>query len=132
MIQPEFQKWVTALCLWKEARGEGHDGMRAVCHVIANRALRRNKSWAEIVYQPWQFSSMTASNDPQLDKVPVEIDVVIFADAYNIANAVYTSKDEDITNGADHYYANTITKPTWAEGMTATATIGKHLFFKEA
>ncbi len=130
MNWPEFQKAIAALCLWREARGEGHDGMRAVCHVIANRALKRNRSWAEVVYQPWQFSSMTASGDPQLTLVPVPPDAA-FEDALAITDLVYYGTDEDITQGADHYFASTIPMPEWAKNMTATAKIGRHLFFRE-
>lgn len=126
----EYQKWTAALCLWREARGEGHDGMRAVCHVIANRALKHRRSWAEIIYAQWQFSSMTAFNDPQLCKVPIAPDVS-FEDAYTIADAVYYGKDEDITLGADHYFASTIPMPEWAKDMTATAKVGRHLFYRE-
>lgn len=126
----EFQKWTGALCAWREARGEGRDGIRGVLHVIANRALKHNKSWVEIVYQPWQFSSMTASNDPQLAKVPVQPDAA-FADCYDIADNIFKGGDFDLTNGATHYFANTIAMPEWAKTMTATAQIGKHLFFRE-
>ena len=125
----DFQKWCAALCLWREARGEGYEGMRAVCHVIANRSLKRKRSWAEVVYQPWQFSSMTAIGDPQLTLVPVAPDKA-FEDAYAIARLVYYGKDEDATNGADHYFASTIPMPEWAKNMTATAVIGKHNFYK--
>lgn len=125
----EFQKWCAALCMWREARGEGHDGLRAVCHVIANRSLEHGKSWAEVVFQWKQFSSMTAPGDPQLTKVPLAPDVT-FEDCYNIADSVYYGNDPDLTNGADHYFADSISMPEWAKNMTATAKIGRHNFYR--
>lgn len=126
----EFQKWCAALCMWREARGEGRDGLRAVCHVIANRSALRKRSWAEIVYQHLQFSSMTFGQDPQLILVPHEPDPV-FEDCYEIANLVFNGGDFDLTQGADHYFADTIQMPTWASNMTFTVKIGHHSFYKE-
>jgi N-acetylmuramoyl-L-alanine amidase len=126
----EFQKWVACLCMWREARGEGHDGLRAVCHVIANRSLKHGKSWAEVVFQWKQFSSMTTPGDPQLTKVPLAPDPV-FEDCYAIADQVYYGKDDDLTKGATHYFADSIPMPEWAKNMIPTGKIGKHNFFRE-
>ena len=128
----EFDKWCAALCAWREARGEPNhrDSIRGVIHVIANRALKHNKSWAQIVYQRLQFSSMTYGGDPQLSNVPVQPDG-IFADCYDIANAIFQGGDYDITSGATHYFADSISMPEWAKNMTATAKIGHHSFFRE-
>jgi spore germination cell wall hydrolase CwlJ-like protein len=125
----EFQKWCAALCAWREARGEGRDGIRAVLHVIANRALAQSKSWAEIIYAPLQFSSMTYAHDPQLSNVPKFPDAV-FTDCFEIADLVYQGKDFDLTNGATHYFANSITPPLWAAAMKQTAQVGRQTFFK--
>lgn len=127
----EFQKWCAALCLWREARGEGRDGLRAVCHVIKNRADLWHKSWAEIVYQKLQFSSMTYPHDPQLTRVPSEPDPT-FVDCYEIADLVWGGGDFDITQGATHYFADTIPTPSWADGMAFLVKLGHHSFYKEA
>ncbi len=131
MSWDEFNKWCAALCAWREARGEGHDGIRAVIHVIANRSKYRSRSWAEIVYQPLQFSSMTYPHDPQLGNVPFKPDP-IFEDCYNVADLIFSGGDEDLTFGADFYFADSIPMPEWATTMTATAKIGKHNFYKGA
>jgi N-acetylmuramoyl-L-alanine amidase len=125
----EFQKWCAALCAWREARGEGRDGIRAVLHVIANRAIAHSKSWAEIIYAPLQFSSMTYPHDPQLSKVPKFPDAT-FTDCYELADQIFQGKDYDLTLGATHYFADSIPKPTWAQSMTETAQIGRQTFFK--
>ena len=126
----EFQKWCAALTMWREARGEGQDGMRAVGHVIDNRAKLHGLSWAQVVYQRLQFSSMTAPGDPQLTTVPIVPDPQ-FNDAYAIADAIMAGNDEDNTDGAISYYATSIPAPYWAASMVQTVQIGKQIFFKE-
>lgn len=125
----QYYKCTAALCAWKEARGEGRDGMRAVLHVINNRAKLSGKSWPEIVYAPLQFTSMTYGKDPELCLVPVTPDGQ-FATAYDLADAVYQGTDPDITNGATHYFNPNIVLPSWAAKLTQVATIGHHIFFK--
>jgi len=125
----EFQKWCAALCAWREARGEGRDGIRGVLHVIANRATKQSKTWAEIVYARLQFSSMTYGGDPQLCVIPAPPDPA-FVDCYELADAIYQGHDFDLTNGATHYFADSIPAPSWAAQMTQTAKIGHHAFFK--
>ena len=127
----DFDVVIAALCAWKEARGEGHDGMRAVVHVIANRAQLQNKSWAQIVYAPLQFTSMTYRSDPQLGLVPKQPDPA-FEDALNIAEYVQGGSDPDLTGGATHYFNPELVLPSWAATMVKTATIGHHDFYKEA
>ena len=128
----EFQKYTAAFCAWREASGEGREGIRGVLHVIANRALKHNKTWAQVVFQYLQFSSITAPGDPQIKagRVPVQPDAV-FITCYELANSLYNGEDLDITNGATHYFADSIPMPTWAQQMTATAVIGRHKFFRE-
>jgi N-acetylmuramoyl-L-alanine amidase len=125
----EFDKWCAALCAWREARGEGRDGIRAVLHVIANRAKQSNKSWAQIVYARLQFSSMTYGSDPQLTNVPVSPDTV-FADCFEIADNIANGGDFDLTDGATHYFADSIPMPEWAKTMTETVKIGRQTFYK--
>lgn len=124
----EFQKWQGALCAWREARGEGRDGIRAVLHVIANRAKTRNQSWAQVVYDKWQFSSMTAAQDPQLVVIPKFPDPV-FETCYEVADLIYNGGDFDLTNGATHYFNPSVVLPSWAEDMKKVASIGHHDFY---
>lgn len=125
----DFDVWCAALCAWREARGEGHDGMRAVIHVIANRASAGSKSWAQIVYARLQFSSMTYPQDPQLTNVPVSPDPQ-FEDCYAVASAVQAGQDFDLTDGATNYFADSIPMPSWAASMTETVKIGHQTFYK--
>ena len=43
VVKPE-DVLVTALCMWREARGEGLQGMDCVAWVVRNRCLRRGTS----------------------------------------------------------------------------------------
>lgn len=129
-----------SLCLWREARGEGHEGMRAVAWVIDNRSKAWNKSIMEVVMGRNQFTSMTEKpllggayefifppdEDPQWE------------DARQIVGNLITGKDtEDPTDGA-LYYANLLTATSgwfWnsivhGPGHTQTVVIGKHTFYK--
>lgn len=130
----EFQKWTAALCAWREARGEiaipgvGRDAIRGVIHVIDNRSKKRKVSWAEVIFQWKQFSSMTAPGDPQLTKVPVSPDPM-FETCYEIADCIFRGGDYDITKGADHYFATSIPMPEWAEKMVMTIQLGHHKFY---
>jgi N-acetylmuramoyl-L-alanine amidase len=126
----EFEKFCAALCAWREARGEGQDGIRAVIHVIANRSKERGMNWAQIVYQSLQFSSMTYPHDPQLCAVPRPMDIS-FPNCYQLADLIYADRDEDLTMGATFYYATSIPPPEWAAGMIFTVQIGSQKFYRE-
>ena len=67
-------QFMSALCLWREARGEGTDGMTAIMCVLRNRVARHNSSYYAEVIKPWQFSSITAKGDPQLGLYPQPTD----------------------------------------------------------
>lgn len=131
MLSPwrHFNVAVAALCAWREARGEPTDGIRAVLHVIDNRAKLTGKSWAEIVYAKWQFSSMTATGDPQLTLVPKAPDEH-FETCCALADLIFDGGEADISEGATHYFADSIPPPKWAEEMKMTVKIGHHTFYK--
>jgi N-acetylmuramoyl-L-alanine amidase len=127
----EFEKMCAALCAWREARNQGRDGIRGVIHVIDNRSHMHTKTWAEVVYQPLQFSSMTYPHDPQLSLVPKPTDAE-FEMCYEVADLVWKHQDPDNTNGADHYFNPNIVLPDWAAGMQPTVQIGDHSYYKSA
>lgn len=125
---------VSALCAWREARGEGREGMRAVLHVIRNRSRQKNISIAQVTTAPMQFSSMTAPEDPELTRFPRPggSDGAAFETAMQIAEDVATGADvQDPTSGATFYFNPRVVMPAWAQHMTKTATIGNHDFYKE-
>lgn len=122
---------IMARTLYGEARGESAEGKAGVGWVIRHRADR--PAWpagiAAVCQQPYQFSCWNPG-DPNLEQLQsVTTENPIFAECVQIANQVISGAIPDPTNGADHYYANYIAPPSWAQGETPVAQIGVHLFF---
>jgi spore germination cell wall hydrolase CwlJ-like protein len=118
--------------VWAEARGEPRLGQIGVAKVIMSRAADENNRWpksvAEVCTQPWQFSCWN-ENDPNREKL-LRIDLdnkLVRVVAKTCLEAV---DSDDPTHGANHYFADYIAQPSWADQMQKTATIGRHLFFK--
>lgn len=122
-----YNQFLLALVMWREARGEGLEGMKAVGCVVRNRV--RNDTWSQIITAKWQFSSMTASGDPELAVWPAQDDPQ-FLQCLNLAPDIYSGKVPDNTNGATHYFNPNVVLPSWATNMTLSATIGHHVFYK--
>lgn len=121
--------FILALCLWRESRGEGEQGMQAVANVVCNRVAVNGSSVYREVTKPWQFSSITAHNDPQLGLYPISDDpnwILAVAVAHSVMNGTLP----DITNGATYYFNPSVVRPAWAADMQQTAQIGKHVFYK--
>lgn len=124
--------FMLALCMWREARGVGSDGMTAVGCVLRNRVVRQQTSYYVEVTRPWQFSSITAKNDPQLGLYPMLTDNS-WALARQIANGISSSSLVDTTDGSTLYYDDSMDFPaTWDKSkVKATVKIGRLNFFKE-
>lgn len=124
---------IMARTAWGEARGEGPEGMRAVCHVIMNRANKGGwwgSSVVQVAQKPWQFSAWN-ENDPNRAKLQaVNDNDPEFRQALEIAEAVYNGELEDSTDGATHYHANWM-RPAWADDALISAQIGQHTFYKD-
>ncbi len=128
---------VLARTLWGEARGEGEGGMEAVANVILNRekiAQKKGKFWwgnniIQICQKPYQFSCWNRS-DPNFQKLQsVDKSDLYFATALRIANRAVAGVLTDVTSGATHYHASSIT-PYWAKGQTPITIIGAHKFYR--
>lgn len=125
-----------ALCVWKEARGEGQLGMKAVLDVIYNRARDWNKHLHDVVYGKNQFTSMSVASDPEYNLQPADADHQ-FQFCLDITSQMLNTGMGDITNGA-HYYANlkTATSGWFHDHIVADtvnhsqkAVIGKQTFY---
>ena len=115
-----------------EARGEGETGMRAVCHAIRNRVTdkRWGNTYIQVCLQPRQFSCWNKS-DPNLSVVTsADLDDPVYKVAYSIACEVLSGESEDITLGANHYFATSIDPPYWASEDKFTVTIYHHKFYR--
>lgn len=133
---------ILARTLYGEARGEAERGMAAVACVIMNRVHlseqnmvnARGPLWwgrdvVSVCLKQYQFSCWNRDDPNRRKIIAVTRDDPIFAAALRIARAAISGEIEDVTHGATHYHARNIT-PTWARGVTPTATIGQHIFYK--
>lgn len=128
-----------ALCAWKEARGDKDEGMRAVLHIIKNRAgaLGFAATVHDVIYGKNQFTSMSVSSDPEFNLEPWPSDVQ-WLYCQSVAPTVFDGTDEDLTLGA-HYYCNPKTENSgWFERNIIKAaelhpflvSIGKQDFYR--
>ncbi len=124
--------FMLALCMWREARGDGAAGMTAVGCVVRNRVTAHGSGYYSEIVRALQFSSITAKGDPQLTLYP-QLSDGTWGMAQTLAKEVISGPLalEDITGGAQFYYATTIPLPSWAEGMTMTCQIGRQRFYKQ-
>ena len=119
-----------ARTLYGEARGEGYRGMQAVANVIMNRVKKGGwygASVKDVVLKPYQFSCWNVT-DPNREKI-INATPAQLSTALEIAKKAINGELPDITGGATHYYANSISAPYWASSMKKTATIGNHIFY---
>lgn len=134
MDSNNYLKVLLALTIWREARGEGLDGMRAVAHVIRNRVMAWKQDWDQVMTNRNQFSSLSTPGDSQLVTWPDD-DSALFKQILDLAEKVFQGEEEDITYGS-LYYANPRTANSeWFRknvvgAMSKVAVIGNHEFFR--
>ncbi|MFL6311644.1 MAG: cell wall hydrolase [Terriglobales bacterium] len=147
IAQKAYQLLMTALCIWREARGEQADAQRSVAWTIRNRqkvdeqriakalpARFGGPSLVGIVIKHEQFSSFNAG-DPNCVKFPIESEPIgwkSWEQCLRDMDDVFNSNVPDPTNGATHYFDASMDDhlPTWAQQMTRTAVIGRLRFYK--
>jgi N-acetylmuramoyl-L-alanine amidase len=127
-----------ALCLWREARGEGSEGMLAVGCVIMNRVKAKwnGGTLQGVIFGKNQFTSMSVPQDSQYSLYPKKTDKS-YLSAQTIADNLVSGDYEDITKGAlwyaniknvtsGWYFKNIIDKP---QVHPETVTVNNHTFF---
>jgi spore germination cell wall hydrolase CwlJ-like protein len=132
----EYNKLLLAICMWREARGEGLHGMRAVGCVIRNRVKEWNQSWFKVITGKNQFTSMSVPEDAQLivwgNPHEAEFQAVL-----ELADAIYENREKDVTNGSLYYYNPKTASSAWfvknivekPNEHPRKALIGNHEFF---
>ncbi|MEE4207949.1 MAG: cell wall hydrolase [Parvularcula sp.] len=129
----EREAILTALTLWGEARGEDELGRKAVASVIVNRTNDRRwgNLFEDVVMQKWQFEPWNEGTAARRKLEAVTIDDRTFQQVLRIAEKAVDGVLEDVTNGADHFFATWMTGvPTWAAKAVASLTIGRHRFLR--
>lgn len=140
-----------SLCIWRENRGGGLDGMHSVLNVIENESRRLNISVYEEVTRHGRYSSMTIHGDAETVLFASKFDAM-WIDAQALINRLDAGDLPDITNGATEYYAphglteeeksetpiviNGVSYPfpkTWnRDVLVFTIEISNQLFFRNA
>jgi N-acetylmuramoyl-L-alanine amidase len=101
--------------VYYEARGEGEQGMRAVAHVIYNRAREEGVSPCIIVRRPNQFARGPSRPRDSL---------------WQQARRISLNPGWDLTRGAT-YFHNRSVRPYWIRRLIVTFSFGGHIFYKE-
>ncbi len=120
-----------ALALYREARGESHECKIAVACSIMNRVGRPSwwgKDVMSVLFKKWQYSSLTASKDPQLTTWPQSNDPV-WQECLTIADQIFHGELTDPVPGADSYYDISIPPPNWTKTARFVAQIGRIKFY---
>ncbi len=137
----EYDLVMLALTMWREAQGEGREGMRAVGHVIRNRVLNGSEPWDVVITKKWQFSSISVLGDGETIDWPDRNDPQAKQDAWvlamQLAGPIFEGTDEDITSGSLWYFNPAATPPTssfWASVANnpeceKVLTLGHHEFY---
>lgn len=116
-------------CLTKnayfESRGEPEKGQIAVIYTTLNRAKSGKfpNDLCSVVYQRKQFSWTSNRNRSIKEKDT-------YAEIKQTVKEVLNGEHRDPTQGGTYFHANSIRKPSWAKGMSCTAKIGGHSFYK--
>ena len=112
--------WLS-LNVYHESRGEPEIGQLAVAHVTLNRALEENKSIADVILAPNQFSWTFQKKA----YAPLEINPL--QESLRIAFKAMTTPD--FTKGSTFYHRVDVT-PRWTNGKAFTGRYGSHKFYR--
>lgn len=122
-----LRRFILAICIWREARGETKLGRRLVGQVIENRV--QDKRWPDtyegVILQPLQFSSFNR-NDPNATAFPSETDPS-WPDCVAAADDVL--KNAAPFTLANHYHVVGL-MPAWSDKTKIVATEGHHVFYR--
>lgn len=125
---------ILARTIFGEARGESHEGRKAVAHVIFNRVrtitgqFARDDTIASACLRHLQFSCWNADDPNLLVMQRAGLENITFRACMRAALEAFDAPDQ--TKGARHYHATTV-KPSWATGHKPSAIIGWHLFYND-
>lgn len=125
---------ICAATAFMESSDQGPEGRRAVIHVLFNRAAlspKYGRNPADCALRAFQFSSWN-TNDSNRHRFAIAADSdPIWLDCLVAFDEVMDGENSDETQGATHYYADSLSAPDWTQNATFTVKIGNHLFFKD-
>ena len=118
---------MTAITLWREARGQSYDCKVGVAFSIKNRIEKPSwwgNDWYSVITKKWQYSSLTDPKDKQLTFWP-KLDDPTFAECFEIVMKVSSNELPNPVPGADSYFDDSISRPPWATDKTFVKKIGR-------
>lgn len=136
----DSEEMILARAIWGEARSTSEQAQIAVAWSIKNR-LGTKKKWDtyhHIVLEPAQYSAfwqkppkdenLKALRDP-IGTTNNPNDHRKWKETYDIAEQVIKGKIPDPTDGANHYYDDSIAPPSWAKNIKPKLEIENLNFF---
>lgn len=129
------RRFILALCTYREARGETKLGKKMVAQVVENRVQdpRWPDTYSSVILQPYQFSSFNSNDSQSKIFPPTSYDstpnMSAWNDCWEVAGEVL-DEPEDITKGANHYFADSIPAPAWATKDKFIVKVGHHEFYR--
>lgn len=130
----DTDQMILARAIFGEARDESYpDRARiAVGWSIRNRVgdSRWKNTYQEVIAQAEQYSAFNKNDDnrPYVENpfwMNNEIDRTAWYNCYDIAGKIINSKLKDPTDGANHYYDNSISAPPWLTKETLVLIVKK-------
>lgn len=122
-----LRRFLLALAIWREARGESFYGKVLVGWVIKNRV--NDTRWADtyvgVITERRQFSAFNI-DDPQVALFPNE-ESQSWADCVAAADAVLETVTPVTT--ANHYHTRNV-NPKWADKTRIVMIEGNHVFYQ--
>ena len=129
-----FDQEVMARTALGEARGVGQEAMVAVMWTGVNRFMAKRwysgQSIAGAFLKKEQYSCWLQSDPNYAYITNVSPIPLLVTQALEWAAQVIAGKLEDPTQGATHYFDNSIAPPAWTVGATQTLQIGTLTFYK--
>ena len=113
--------WLS-LNVYHESRGEPEIGQLAVAHVTLNRAIDEQKSLAEVIMAPKQFSWTF------LKKSYIPLEVNPMQESLRVAFKAMVTPD--FTHGSTFYHHVNVS-PKWANSLMYTGRYGSHKFYRD-
>lgn len=131
---------IIAATIASEAAGEGDEGMRAVTHVIKNRAIAKYGSsepenLKKIVLKPYQFSGWNDVDKNSIMDITKRVNFFKnkYKNVWDKAITIAKSPGNNPIGDRNHYYNPKLASPSWGNNENFIKTklkIGNHLFGK--
>lgn len=139
----DTEQIILARAIWGEARGTPKEGRTAIAWSIKNRVDDKKNRWGktyhEVILQRGQYSAFWEKSDKdpnrQALRDPIgtaknQADIDKWKETYQIAGGVINNGILDPTNGANHYYDDSISPPSWATPSKLKIKIGRLYFYE--